>query len=290
MKTMMLLGKDIAHSLSPAMYEAAFSAVGLDWAYEAHDAATEEEALALITDGDWVAMNVTTPYKRLALEAATKAETNAQAAGGANLLVRSPEGILAFNTDGTGCTAFLARNGIYPQKNKVAVCGTGPTARAIVYALSCAGVQRVAIFSRDKDRAIQAAQSTCGGVFAQTYEDGAGFLLDADVIINATTLGMREGDPAPFDIMVLAPRQVVLDAVYGHGETALLAAAREKGCRTFDGRGMLCLQGAVSLQTVLSVRKDEGTMSFATAYEAMKAVVEGAGGAEGAAEGAQAAQ
>ena len=274
MPTMMLLGKDIAHSLSPAMYRAAFAVAGLDWTYEAHDVATDEEALALISDGDWVAMNVTTPYKGLALEAASKAETSAQAAGGVNLLVRSEEGILGFNTDGTGCTAFMARNGIYPQQCDVAVCGTGPTARAIVYALSCAGVKRVALFSRDKDRAIKAAQSTCGGVFAQTYEDGLQFLLDCDVIIDATTLGMHEGDPAPFDTAVLASRQTVIDVVYGHGETALVRAAKEKGCRVFDGKGMLVLQGAVSLQTILSAHKDEAHMSFNDAYEAMRSAVE----------------
>ena len=277
MKHMMLLGKEIAHSLSPVMYGAAFKAAGLDWDYELKDVATEEEALALITDGDWVAMNVTTPYKGLALEAAVKGETSAQAAGGANLLVRSEEGILAFNTDGTGCTAFLSRNGIYPQKCNVAVCGTGPTARAIVYALSCAGVQRVAIFSRDKDRAVKAAQSTCGGVFAQTYEDGIQFLMEADVIIDATTLGMHPGDPAPFDTAILAPRQTVLDVVYGHGETALVKAAREKGCKVFDGEGMLLLQAAVSLQTVLSVHKDEAHMAFVAAYDAMKAALDARG-------------
>ncbi|MBR2790996.1 MAG: shikimate dehydrogenase [Eggerthellaceae bacterium] len=273
MAKMMLLGKDIAHTLSPALYRAAFDAVGLDWEYEVRDVATPEEALAVITDEDWVALNVTTPYKGLALEAATKGETNAQAAGGANLLVRSDEGILAFNTDGTGCTAFLARNGLYPQKLNVAVCGTGPTARAIVYALSCAGVQRVAIFSRDKDRAIRAAQSTCGGVFAQTYEDGKPFIVTADVIIDATTLGMHEDDASPFDTALLGKSQVVLDTVYGHGESALIAAAKEKGCRTFDGTGMLVLQAAVSLQTVLTVRKDEPAMSFAAAYAAMTAAL-----------------
>ncbi len=269
MPKMLLLGRDLAHSLSPMLYKAAWDAAGIDWTYEVRDVATEEEALAVITDEDWAAINVTTPYKSLALEACTKAETNAQAAGGVNLLVRSDEGILGFNTDGTGCTAFLARNGLYPQKMNVAVCGTGPTARAIVYALSCAGVQRVAIFSRDKDRAIKAAQSTCGGVFAQTYEDGEAFIVTADLIIDATTLGMHEGDPAPFDAKLLGASQAVLDVVYGHGETALIKAAKEKGCRTFDGTGMLLLQAAVSLQTVFTVRKDEVELPFATSYKAM---------------------
>ena len=274
MTKMMLLGKDIAHSLSPALYKAAFEAVGLDWEYELRDVATPEEALAVITDGDWAALNVTTPYKGLALEAATKGETNAQAAGGANLLVRGEEGILGFNTDGTGCAAFLARNGLHPQKMNVAVCGTGPTARAIVYALSCAGVQKVALFSRDKDRAIRAAQSTCGGVFAQTYEDGMPFLVMADLIIDATTLGMHEGDAAPFNTdIALGASQTVVDTVYGHGETALIRAAKAKGCRTFDGKGMLGLVAAVSLQTVLSVRKDEEHMSFPLVYGAMAEVL-----------------
>lgn len=269
MPKMLLLGREIAHSLSPVLYRAAWDAVGLDWTYEVRDVATEEEALAVITDEDWAAINVTTPYKSLALEACTKAETNAQAAGGVNLLVRTEEGILGFNTDGTGCTAFLARNGLFPSKLNVAVCGTGPTARAIVYALSCAGVQKVALFSRDKDRAIKAAQSTCGGVYAQTYEDGKPFLIMADLIIDATTLGMHAGDPAPFDTALLGKSQVVLDTVYGHGETALVKAAKAKGCRTFDGKGMLLLQAAVSLQTVFTARKDDVELPFAVSYKAM---------------------
>lgn len=269
MSSMLLLGKDIAHSLSPALYRAVFARAGADWTYETADIATEAEALALITDGDWIAMNVTTPYKHLALEAATKAETAAQAAGGANLLVRSDEGVMAFNTDGTGCTAFLARQGIIPQQCNVAVCGTGATARAIVYAMSCAGVKRVALFSRSKERAIAAAQGTCGGVFAQTYEDGIEFLRTADVIINATTLGMAAGDAAPFDTSILHAGQAVLDVVYGHGETALLRAAREAGCRVFDGEGMLVLQAGVSLQTIYSIHKDVPHLSFVEAYETM---------------------
>ena len=273
MPKMLLLGHEIGHSLSPVLYRAAWDAAGLDWTYELCDVATPEEALAVITDGDWEAMNVTTPYKGLALEAASKAETSAQAAGGVNLLVRSDEGILGFNTDGTGCTAFLARNGLFPQKLNVAVCGTGPTARAIVYALSCAGVQKVAIFSRDKDRAIAAAQSTCGGVYAQTYEDGKPYLVMADLIIDATTCGMHAGDPAPFDTDILGKSQVVMDVVYGHGETALIKAAKEKGCRTFDGKGMLLLQAAVSLQTVFTARKDDVDLPFATSYNAMSAAM-----------------
>lgn len=273
MSKMVLLGKDIAHSLSPAMYTAAFAAAGLDWEYEAFDLPTEEEALALITDGEWEAMNVTTPYKRLALESAVKAETSAQAAGGANLLVRTEEGVLAFNTDGTGCAAFLARNGIFPSKCNVAVCGTGPTARAIVYAMSSAGVQRVALFSRNKETAIKAAQSTCGGVYAQTYEDGEEFLRVADLIIDATTLGMNPGDPAPFDTALLHEGQAVMDVVYGHGETALLAAARERGCRVFDGKGMLVLQAAIGFQTMATARGEESGLSVAEAIQVMDAAV-----------------
>ena len=273
MHKMMLLGKDIAHTLSPALYRAAYAAAGLDWEYEVCDVATPEEALAVITDGDWTALNVTTPYKGLALEAATKGEEKAQAGGGANLLVRADEGILAFNTDGTGCTAFLARNGLFPSKLNVAVCGTGPTARAIVYALSCAGVQRVALFSRDKDRAIRAAQSTCGGIFAQTYEDGKSFLITADLIIDATTLGMHEGDAAPFDTFLLGRSQVVMDTVYGHGETALIRAAKEKGCRTFDGTGMMVMQAAVSLQTIFSARREQLNASFSGVLAAMQAAL-----------------
>ncbi len=274
MSEMMLLGKSVAHSLSPVMYEAAFAKMGLDWTYEVADLACEDEARELIEHGEWMAMNITTPYKRLAFELAGAAEDTAHAAGGANLLVRTTDGIKAFNTDGTGCTAFLARNGAAPQGRNVAVCGTGPTARAIVYAASCAGVKRVAMFSRDKERCIEAAQHTCGGVFAQTYEDGAEFLRAADVIIDATTLGMTPGDPAPFDTALLSAGQTVLDVVYGHGETALIAAAKAAGCTTYDGRGMLIMQACVSLQKMLALLPELPRISFLDAANVMTAATE----------------
>ncbi len=273
MTKMLLLGKNIAHSLSPVMYAAAFAKAGLDWTYEVRDVATEEEARAVIAGEDWIAMNITTPYKTLALELADQKETAAQAAGGANLLVRTDEGIKAFNTDGIGCTAYVSRQGITPQQCNVAVCGTGPTARAIVYAMVAAGAKRTAIFSRDKDRAIKAAQNTCGGVFAQTYEDGEEFLRTAELIIDATTLGMNEGDPAPFDTAILSANQTVMDVVYGHGLTALRAGAQAAGCKTFDGQGMLVMQACVSLQNIFALHKELERLPFMDAYEAMAGAV-----------------
>ena len=144
-----LLGHPISHSKSPAMYNAVYASMGVDWRYELADLATEAEARAFLDAREFASINITTPYKPLAFEYATAQAASAKLARGANLLVRKGDALIAFNTDGEGCVDYLRRCGFAFPGSRVVVCGTGPTSLAILHACAVAGAADVVLLGRN---------------------------------------------------------------------------------------------------------------------------------------------
>ena len=282
-ESLYLLGHPIAHSKSPVMYNAVYARLGLPWCYELADLAGEEEARAFLAARDFLSVNITTPYKPHAFEAATHKAASAKLARGANLLVKHGEALLAYNTDGQGCVAFLERTGFDFAGASVAVCGTGPTALAILHACAVAGAREVVLVGRDRER----AQSVL-----QDYVDEFGRLSSATIDLPAasehhrsfreaydatafkfgsyaTPLGMQAGDPAPFDGALFQPGQRAFDVVYGHGETAFAAGARAAGCTVSDGAGMLVAQAVASVRTVCDIAGVDVDLDAIDLFEVM---------------------
>ena len=274
-----VMGHPVSHSKSPALYNAAARALGFSWEYGLMDIEDADEARRFIERGSFLALNVTTPFKPLALRAAARSTLAARLSGGANLLVRTGDGLVADNVDGAGCVAYLERCGAVFSGSRVAVCGTGPTSLSIVHAVLAAGASRVSLVGRDAGRASKVrarylaaldrldrslvAVSLAGGSLdrgccacaparlrALDYASAAADLAAADLIVDATSLGMHAGDPAPFDTALLSSGQIAFDVVYGHGETALIKAARQAGCQAFDGEGMLVAQAELGLRGI----------------------------------------
>lgn len=281
-ESLYLLGHPIGHSKSPVMYNALYGKLGLPWNYAPMDCANEGEARAFLEARDFLSINITTPYKPLAYKAATVRAATAKLARGANMLVRKGDALIAYNVDGEGCVSYLERTGFDFSGAQVAVCGTGPTALSILHAAALAGSARVVLVGRDADRTrevletyvaeyrtlayatveLPAARShhrSFRAAFERTdfaygsYDACSQVFSDADLIVNATPLGMAAGDPAPFDTTLLRGGQIVFDAVYGHGETALFAGAREAGCTALDGRGMLVAQAVATAVALLDI-------------------------------------
>ena len=260
-----VLGHPVAHSKSPAMHNALYRACGLDWEYGLADYATESEARAFLARGDWRVLNITMPYKPLALEAADVPSAAAQIVGGANVLIRDGSGaLLADNTDGAGCVAYLQRCGVRVEGARVSVCGTGPTAISIMHACACAQASGIVLFGRDALRTAAALERYAerlhdgmpSRISARAYGDFPEGIEASDITIDATSLGMHAGDPAPFDTGLLHAGQGVLDVVYGHGETALARAARAAGCTVFDGAGMLVGQAVETVRDMEELLDD----------------------------------
>lgn len=276
MKRFYVLGHPVAHSKSPVMHNAAYSQLGLPWSYGLADCPTRDAAREFLASEDWSGLNVTMPFKPLAFESATWRSQAACAAHGANVLVRCGEELRAHNVDGVGCIAFLARCGVELAGARVVVCGTGPTSLAILHAALQAQAQRATLLGRSAEKACKVLatfESRCGQVpvagvaqlVAGDYASCANDIAQADVIVDATPLGMTPGDPAPFDTSLLAAGQVVVDTVYGQGETALLAAARSAGCTAYDGLGMLVGQAVETVRVFahwLNVPLDESSVDL----------------------------
>lgn len=277
-----ILGHPVAHSKSPDIYNAIYPKLGLPWEYGFQDIADEGEARAFIEARRFLSLNVTTPWKPLAFRAADVAAATAKLAGGANVLVRKDTALLAYNVDGQGCVRYLERAGARFGGAAVALCGTGPTAISIMHECAQAGCASVLMLSRDRVRSQQVVNGyldayrellstaiTLPGApqgrvpFAQAYQDteflfgsyatSTAAIANADIIIDATPLGMRPGDPAPFDTALISEAQLVFDTVYGHGQTALLRAAQQAGARALDGRGMLVAQAVETAGIVCDV-------------------------------------
>lgn len=277
-----ILGHPVAHSKSPAMYNAVYEKLGLNWHYDFMDCEAEEDARSFLNARDFLSINITTPYKPLAFEAATICAASARLAKGANVLVRKDDQLLAYNTDGQGCVAYIERCGFSFAGKRVVVCGTGPTSLAILHAATQAGAAEAVLIGRNKAKSeavlreyaeeygrlahatidLPAAKAhhlsfkqayDCVKFKFGSYETSKNAIASADLIVDATPLGMKPGDPAPFDTALLSADQTVFDVVYGHGETALAAAARAAGCTFIDGPGMLVEQAVVTVEIVRDI-------------------------------------
>lgn len=290
-KQLYVLGHPVGHSKSPVMYDALYSHLGLLWNYGFMDIVDSAEAAEFLDARDFFSINITTPYKPLALQKADVQAATAQLAGGCNLLASFGERLLAYNTDGEGCVAYLEREGVEFANKSVAVCGTGPTSLAIYHAAAVAGAREVLLLGRQVDKARDRAQGyvralrkmaeAAAGMpaahdhhrsIAKTYEEcsfkfgsyttSTKAIAAADIIIDATPLGMHEGDPAPFDSALLNAGQFVMDVVYGHGKTALAQAAAECGCQFRNGAGMLVGQAVVTALILFDLAGIETEMTF----------------------------
>jgi shikimate dehydrogenase len=247
-----VVGRPVAHSLSPVLHNAWIAAAGLDAAYVAFPIA--EGRLDAFIDGlrggAVAGLNVTVPYKEDALALADVASERAHRAGAANLLVFDADGtVRADNTDGEGLLAALAEQApaLTIEGAKVVVLGAGGAAKGAVLALSDAGAYEVVIVNRTQSRAQALANSLRGPAVAAEWGSDLAF-SDAALVVNATTLGLS-GDAGPeVPFALLPPGAVVMDMVYRPVRTGLLEGAAAAGLTTVDGLAMLIGQARPSFE------------------------------------------
>ena len=245
-----LIGNPVEHSLSPPMHEAAYEAVGLDARYvtfeppEREGAAAVESALTLGVRG----LNVTIPFKEQVLSAVEPAGL-AERVGAVNNVDFRTDPPTGYNTDAAGVTRGLAHHGVALDGTAVVV-GAGGAGRATAFALAAEGMA-VRVANRTRSRAAELAAAVDegpGGAATAHGLDGVGDLLaDADVLVNATSVGMEE-DASPVPADALHAGLAVLDAVYSPVETRLLREAAAAGATTVDGAWMLLYQGVEAFE------------------------------------------
>ena len=240
-----IIGQPVSHSRSPAIHNAAYAAVGLDWVYVAFpvEPGRVRDALVGLRALGAAGCNVTMPHKAEAARACDELAPAAATLGVTNIVVVRDGHLVGDSTDGTGFVDAARAAGVDLADATVLVLGAGGAARAIVHAVGAAGA-RVVVVARRADAA-EAAAGLAPGATTVPFTAVDEAVAASDLIVNATPLGMC-GEPPPFDPTRLSSRHVVLDTVYAPVETPLLAAARERGARPLNGLGMLVHQAAQS--------------------------------------------
>jgi shikimate dehydrogenase len=269
-----LLGYPVEHSRSPAMHNAAFAALGMDWSYEAIAVEPDrfEVVVQELSHEGFRGANVTIPHKLRALEVVAASDGSsrcggsitdtAKAVGAVNTLTFEDGRIAADNTDVQGfLNALSERAPGAPGGMRALVLGAGGAARAVVYALGQAGAAGVSVWNRHPQRAhaLVSDLERWGPpvpLMAVDEPDPG----EADLIVNATSVGMptisgvgsgdglRTFKELPLSADYLHERQVIVDLVYRDGGTPLVRAARARGLCSVDGFDVLVHQGAASFE------------------------------------------
>ena len=268
-------GQPIRHSASPAMHNPALAELGLDWRYLAFEVAPDElgQAIAGAKAMRYIGLNLTVPHKLLALDMVDVLDESAETWGAVNTIcfeAKGEDGIWTplgqapsqahcevrakgYNTDADGITLALQQDlGLDLAGLRVLFLGAGGAGRVAALKLAKEGVAELHLVNRTRAKAEELANEIddrfpATKVSVGYPENTSG---SVDLILNATSLGLKGNDPLPLDESQfnLSHAEAVFDMIYQPAETPLLAKAKAAGCRTANGLGMLLWQGAKALE------------------------------------------
>lgn len=244
--TVGVIGDPVRHSLSPTLHNAAFAALGFDAVSAAYPVAAGSgaDAVTAMRTLGLRGLSVTMPHKEAVAAAADRRSPAVVALGVANCLVNDDGVVTAHNTDGDGFVRSLAVESAFDIAGRqVAVLGAGGAARSVVDALARAHAS-VVVVNRSRDRAV--ATAALAGDRGEAGDPSA--IADADVVVNATPVGMVASPGVPFDPSLVRPGQVVVDLIYDPQRSALLQEAAARGATAVNGVPMLLHQAAIQIE------------------------------------------
>jgi shikimate dehydrogenase len=261
-----LIGRPLRRRHSQAMHDAAFAAHGIDARYELRELAEDEvEGFFRDVAGDhaWLGFQVTSPYKRIAMSHVDVVEPEAERIGAINSGLREEDGrLVGVNTHAPGFRLAVEQElDVDLAGSHVVLYGAGGAAHAVAHACVDAGVRRLTIANRTLPAAESLAARMGGTAEALGLGDGKlqPALGEADLVVNATTVGMAEPGTV-VDVDALSSGARVYDLVYAPTETALILAARARGLPAANGAGMLVNQAAVAFRRWTGVEDASAAM------------------------------
>jgi shikimate dehydrogenase len=255
-KICVLIGDPVEHTMSPVMHNAAYRQMGLDFVYIAFRVKPEElpQAVAGLRTLNVTGFNVTIPHKVAVIPLLNSLDPLAEKIGAVNTVVNNNGKLKGYNTDAEGFLRALTEHGFKPKGKKAVVLGAGGASRAITYILAEEGANLTVLNrSQELDWAEDIAQLIREelGKEIKVLELGhlAGELPNADLLVNATSVGMFPAanvSPAPARLLTNVP--LVFDIVYNPIKTKLLQEAAAAGAQTIGGVDMLAWQGALAFE------------------------------------------
>lgn len=260
-RTYGLIGNPIQHSLSPVMHNAAFAKLRLKSRYKLFPLEEKElnSFFSSLNKKNIYGLNITIPYKEIILRCIDGLKNEAvKTIGAANTILVDKTGKLKFfNTDYLGFMRHLSILKLKPKK--VAIIGAGGAAKALCFALGKKKVEEVGIYDIDKFRSLS-LMKRFNQVFPEIQFRAAGSIAelnlpDKDLLINASSVGMKQEDPLLIDASQINPGLFIYDLIYNPAETKLLKLAKDNGLKYSNGLGMLLYQGVESLNIWLGSKK-----------------------------------
>jgi shikimate dehydrogenase len=251
-----IIGDPVEHTLSPAMHNAAFEELNLDFVYVAFRVGKDElrEAIVGAKNLDIRGLNVTMPHKNAVMKYLDEADPIARSIAAVNTILNDKGRLIGYNTDGIGALKALEENGISLNGKKLLLLGAGGAGKAIAFH-AAQEVEELQILNRTTQKAKDLAEALCkkfgnkiegNSLSAKTIERE---LEDADMVVNATSVGMYPNDDqSPIDPCWLKPDLCVMDIVYNPVETKLALDAKSVGAKVVSGVEMLVYQGAASFE------------------------------------------
>lgn len=251
-----LVGYPLEHSFSPLMHNAAFKRLNISGEYHLFQKQPEElESFLINLEGENIyGVNVTIPYKEKVLGLGfieiDRTARYAREIKAINTIVRKGKDLKGFNTDIAGFLRHLNKISVDPLNKRIALLGAGGAGKAVAYAVAKKGAREIAIFDLNRDRSenvvnmLEELFPDLNAVAVDEIEQLS--IIDKDLLINATPVGLKEDDPCLIDEDVLHKDLFVYDLIYNPSPTKLLSLAESKGLRYSDGLGMLVYQGAFS--------------------------------------------
>jgi shikimate dehydrogenase len=270
-----VVGAPVRRSLSPIIHNTWLAAASVDGAYVPLPVPADgfDAFVTGCRGGVLRGVNVTAPFKERALELADIADGVAQAAGSANLLLFRDDGVVeARNTDGAGLLHALTRQAPALQLKgaRVVVVGAGGASRGAAATLLEAGAAELRILNRTYQRARALADPLGPAAKAYPWECLAEVFAGADLVVNATSAGVRDSDPLDPPWNAAVAGAVAMDMTYTPLRTAFLTGAAERGLTTVDGLEMLIGQARPSFEAFFGVAAPEDVDARAVALAALE--------------------
>jgi shikimate dehydrogenase len=275
-----LIGDPVEHSLSPSLQNAAFQHLGLDYAYVVFTVGREKlgDAISGMRSLGFHGLNVTMPHKIDVIQHLDELDETAKNIGSVNTVLNRDGTLIGYTTDGIGSLKALRYNRVNPSGKKIVLLGAGGASRSVSFTLAKEAKELV-ILNRTLRRA-ERLVSDLTHLLGKGREVRAERLSDekleeelgeADILVNATSVGMRPREAlTPVDASLLRPNLVVFDLVYEALETRLLREARRIGAKTIDGLSLLVHQGAASFEIWTGVKAPIEVMMDAALEELRK--------------------
>jgi shikimate dehydrogenase len=254
----LLLGHPVSHSLSPVIQNAAIAAAGIDARYDALDVAPLEfaETIARLK-AEGVAGNVTIPHKERMRAACDRVTDLAHRVGAVNTFWVDNDGLLVGDNTDVGGFNHAASEVLpdAPRDLSVGILGAGGAAAAVLAAVEGWPGCTAHVYNRTPERARILCERF--GSFAQPADD-VGVVAGADLLVNATSIGLRDGN-VPIDLSLLRREIRVVDLVYRPDETRFVFALRSRGIKATGGLSMLVEQAVLAFERWFGPSIDHGT-------------------------------